>query len=313
MTPRVASRRNRGAERLTGIAGTSVLQRYWHRDIFAMADEHNQPVSDAECPVLTALRSGVQSVRRFTIWGRNGRSTPVDTHTMPVIGDDGSTQGAILLLHDASPEISLEQRCQSLQEKSTRDPLTQVANRAEFDRVQELFIEAHQQQHVACSLIMCDLDLFKRVNDTFGHQVGDDAIKSLAALLKGPPGPATWWRATGAKSLSCSAPIVPTPRRRGGGKDPPGAEPDAATENARRTITASFGVTEVQPGDTAETMLRRADRALLMAKAKGRNMVVQQGTGSSGSPSERRGPRGGLSAAPIPPCSSSSTLLRRCP
>jgi hypothetical protein len=44
-------------------------------------------------------------------------------------------------------------------------------------------------------------------------------------------------------------------------------------------ITASFGVPEVQPGDTPETMLRRADRALLQAKQRGRNMVVQLGTG----------------------------------
>ena len=53
-----------------------------------------------------------------------------------------------------------------------------------------------------------------------------------------------------------------------------------------RTVTVSFGVTEIQPGDTPETMLRRADRALLMAKAKGRNSVVQLGSGS-----ERRGRR----------------------
>ena len=70
---------------------------------------------------------------------------------MPVIGNDGSTQGAILLLHDASSEISLEQRCQSLADKATRDPLTQVANRAEFDRVLAMFITAHQQQQAPCA------------------------------------------------------------------------------------------------------------------------------------------------------------------
>ncbi len=47
-----------------------------------------------------------------------------------------------------------------------------------------------------------------------------------------------------------------------------------------RAVTVSFGVTEIQPGDTPETMLRRADRALLMAKANGRNTVVQLGSGS---------------------------------
>ena len=93
--------------------------------------------------------------------------------------------GAILLLHDASSEISLERRCQSLHEKATRDPLTQVANRAEFDRVHDLFVEAHQQQQVPCSLLMCDLDHFKSVNDNYGHQAGDEGINSLATLLKG--------------------------------------------------------------------------------------------------------------------------------
>ena len=46
-----------------------------------------------------------------------------------------------------------------------------------------------------------------------------------------------------------------------------------------QTITVSFGVTEIQPGDSAETMLRRADRALLTAKENGRNQVVQLGSG----------------------------------
>ena len=48
-----------------------------------------------------------------------------------------------------------------------------------------------------------------------------------------------------------------------------------------RSVTVSFGVTEAQPGDTPETMLRRADRALLMAKANGRNTVVQLGVGNN--------------------------------
>ena len=65
-----------------------------------------------------------------------------------------------------------------------------------------------------------------------------------------------------------------------------------------RSITASFGVTEVQPGDTAETMLRRSDRALLMAKAKGRNMVVQLGSGTDGEP---RSETAGEGAAPDGP------------
>jgi hypothetical protein len=63
-----------------------------------------------------------------------------------------------------------------------------------------------------------------------------------------------------------------------------------------RTVTASFGVTEIQPGDTPETMLRRADRGLLAAKERGRNCVVQLGAGSG--EDERDGWRGFWSRKP---------------
>ena len=133
---------NHGAERLTGIAGTSVCQQQWQPALLNMADEKGQPVADGRLPVLGALQSGVQSLRRLTICGRTrparlrryARHSRLRPPTAPCAG-------AILLLHDASSETSLEQRCQSLHEKATRDPLTQVANRAEFDRVHELFVE----------------------------------------------------------------------------------------------------------------------------------------------------------------------------
>ncbi|MCX7426903.1 MAG: diguanylate cyclase [Planctomycetia bacterium] len=273
---------NHGAERMTGIPSTSVRGRQWLPQLLNLRDEKGDPVSDTDCPVAATIQSGVQSLRRLSIWGRNGRPISVDSHVIPVLTDDGSVLGAVLLLHDASSEISLEERCQSLHEKAIRDPLTRVANRAEFERVHEMFTAAHVQRRLPCSLIMCDLDHFKQVNDTYGHQAGDDVIKSLAGVLK----------------KSCrSGDLV---ARYGGEEfvilcaDCDNAAATARAEEARerlaeisqprmggRTITASFGVTEIQPGDNPETMLRRADRALLMAKGRGRNRVVQLGTGVS--------------------------------
>jgi len=272
---------NRGAERLTGITGSSVARRQWHPDLLKMADEKGNPVDEADCPVLCVIRTGVQSLRRLTICGPSGRAVSVDTHIIPVIAEDGTMLGAILLFHDASSETSLEQRCQNLYEKSTKDPLTQVANRAEFDRVHEMFVIAHQRQQVPCSLIIGDLDRFKLVNDTWGHQAGDAVIKSVATLLKGSCRPGDLVARYGGEEfvVLCADCDNATATRR--------------AENIRQALSqmpqpqmngrpahVSFGVTEIQPGDTAETMLRRADRALLMAKSNGRNRVVQLGTGS---------------------------------
>lgn len=272
---------NRGAERLTGISGNSVCQRQWEPGLLRMSDEKGDSISQADCPVNCAISSGVQSLRRLTIWGRTGRPIAVDTHAIPVTAEAGTTLGAIMLFHDASSETSLEQRCQSLYEKSTKDPLTQVANRAEFDRVHELFVATHQQQQVPCSLIICDLDRFKDVNDTYGHQAGDEVIKCLAMLLKSSCRPGDLVARYGGEEfvvLCADCDNAASTRR---------AEQIrvklsriAQPKLGGRPVTVSFGVTEIQPGDTPETMLRRADRALLMAKAKGRNNVVQLGTGS---------------------------------
>ena len=183
--------------------------------------------------------------------------------------------------------MSLEQQCQRLHEKATKDPLTQVANRAEFDRVHEMFVAAHQQQQVPCSLLMCDLDRFKQVNDRYGHQAGDDAIKSLAGLLRSSCRPGDLVARYGGEEfvVLCADCDNASAARRAEQIRKTLAQLAQPKMNGR-SVTVSFGVTEIQPGDTPETMLRRADRALLMAKANGRNTVVQLGGGIGGESGE---------------------------
>jgi diguanylate cyclase (GGDEF)-like protein len=290
---------NHGAERLTGIAASTMWQRPWSPELLNLHNEKGEPIGEEDCPVQGAIRSGVQSLRRLSICGRNGRSISVDTHTLAVVGDDGTTFGAVLLLHDASSEISLEERCQSLHEKATKDPMTQVANRAELDCVHEAFIRHHRQHRLPCSLIICDLDKFKLVNDTYGHQAGDEAIKSLATLLKNSCRPGDLVARYGGEEfvmLCADCDNAAVARRAEQIRKALSQICQPRLEG--RSITASFGATEIQPGDTAETMLRRADRALLMAKAKGRNTVVQLGSGTDDLP-ERNSPPSGLPEGPL--------------
>ncbi|MHB1036452.1 MAG: diguanylate cyclase [Pirellulales bacterium] len=276
---------NRGAERLTGIASASVRDRVWMPSLLEMRDERGALVRDEDCPVKCVIRTGVQALRRLTICSRNGGPVAVDAHAVPVVSSDGTMHGATLLLHDASSETSLEARCHSLNEKATKDPLTQVGNRAEFDNVHRTFITAHLQRRLPCSLVICDIDHFKQVNDQFGHQAGDEVIKCLATVLKNSCRPGDLVARYGGEEfvLLCA--------------DCTNAVAVERAEQVRKTfgeirqpmlqgrcVTASFGVTEIQPGDTPATMLRRADRALFSAKANGRNAVVQLGTGLDDAP-----------------------------
>ena len=273
---------NTGVERLTGVSSNAARGRTFLPSLLDMHNSHQGTIPDEDCPVARGIVSGVQSIGRVQIMGRQGRHVAVDLHTIPVRRSDGVMQGATVLLHDASSESSLEEKCQALHAQVAKDPLTQVANRAEFDRMLINFIAAHQESNLPCSLIMSDIDHFKLINDTFGHQAGDAAIITFASLLK---------------AMCRSGDLV---ARYGGEEfailcaDCTNASAARKAEHIRKSlselehsylgkksITASFGVTELQPGDTPETMLRRSDRALLQAKDQGRNQVVQLGGGMS--------------------------------
>ncbi len=271
---------NRGVERLTGIEAQAVLHRHFIPTMLSMRDQNGARFRDCECPVAHALQTGVQSRLRLTMRGRNHDDVAIDAHIIPVASADGTLHGVTLLLHDASPETSLEERCQALHEKAIRDPLTQLANRAEFDRVQGLFIEAHSQRGLPCSLIICDIDHFKNVNDNWGHPAGDDVIRSFAQLLKSSCRSGDLVARYGGEEfvMLCADCNVATAFDRAESiRRAFAALPQQALGG--RNVTASFGVTQTQPGDTSATLLNRADRALLTAKDSGRNLVVQLGAG----------------------------------
>ncbi len=273
---------NHGTERLTGVTRESIYGRVWTPQLLQIRDEKGVLIDLDECPVACTIRSGVQALRRLSLTGRSGRTVPVDVHIIPVSSKQ-ATEGAILVLHDASSEISLEQRCQNLHQQATLDPLTQVGNRAEFERVYETFIHTHLERQLPCSLIICDLDRFKNINDTYGHQAGDEVIKALAGVLKNASRPGDLVARYGGEEfvLLCAHCDNAAAARRA-------EEVRQAFGQLRllalggNAVSASFGVTEVQPGDTPETMLRRADRALLLAKSRGRNRVIQLGAGTEG-------------------------------
>lgn len=274
---------NRGAERLTGIAGPSMHQRLFTPSVLKLRDEHGELIPDHDCPIRLAIQNGVQWLRRLKIAGRGGRDLAVDAHAIPVATSDGVTQGLTLLLHDVSPEISLEARCQNLHELATRDPLTQVANRAEFDRVHESFLAAHMESQRPCAILMADIDRFKRINDTFGHPAGDEVIQAFARLLKTSCRPGDLVARYGGEEfvMLCADCDLPSAARRAEELRKAFAQVKHRGMNDD-TATASFGVTEVQPGDTPDIFLRRADRALLQAKETGRDRVVQIGSGDEG-------------------------------
>lgn len=122
-------------------------------------------------------------------------------------------------------------------------------------------------------MLILDLDHFKEVNDTFGHQAGDGVLRKTAAILSGTVGQRGSVGRWGGEEF-----LVVLPGR--------GAEEALAvaeeirsnvengTFDITRYVTVSIGVAEALPGDTPGTLVRRADMGLYRAKAEGRNRTA---------------------------------------
>ncbi|MDP6443002.1 MAG: diguanylate cyclase [Pirellulaceae bacterium] len=270
---------NRAAERLTGIKADALLDRQFDPRVLRMRDEQGEFYELEDCPVSQAITDQTQTLHRISI-SADGEKRQLNLQVMPVFANAGALIGASVLMHDTSSQVTLEERVQVLHAQATQDPLTSVANRAEFDRSHDQFVEQHLAEGQPCSLIICDIDHFKRINDTFGHQAGDDVLISFAKLLQAHCRSGDLVARYGGEEfvILCAECDNTTATRKA-------EDFRAALANApqpalkSQCITASFGVTEMQGGDTPETMLRRADRALYSAKDGGRNRVVQLGSG----------------------------------
>ncbi|WP_094551495.1 GGDEF domain-containing response regulator [Petroclostridium xylanilyticum] len=152
------------------------------------------------------------------------------------------------------------------------DPLTKIYNRRYFTQKLEEEIERAKRAGNKFSLIMLDIDRFKRINDSFGHNAGDEVLKSMAELVKNRN-----------RKIDIFA--------RWGGEEFVILLPDTTVKNAARLaeelreslsqmdmpgagrVTASFGVAGYCPGDNVDSLVNKADNMMYEAKAAGRNCV----------------------------------------
>ena len=155
---------------------------------------------------------------------------------------------------------------------ATTDLLTGLSNRMEFQRRLKQEIYGFSRYGNVFSVIMYDLDFFKRINDTFGHLEGDNVLRVTSGLVKDnirATDVATRW---GGEEFMILMPQTNISAARSvAEKIRCSIESHQFHESYR--VTASFGVVEYQPGDDVNSLLKRVDDALYVAKSKGRNCI----------------------------------------
>jgi diguanylate cyclase (GGDEF)-like protein len=170
----------------------------------------------------------------------------------------------------------LNQNIDALRQLADTDPLSGLPNRRGIAQIGEDVMRDFSSARTPFSVLVVDIDHFKRINDTYGHAAGDEVIRHIAELVKSAIRPSDRAARFGGEEFVALL------------KDCPLANAREAAERARRAIesgtviyggsaircTASIGVAVVDPSDRdAQDVIARADAALYVAKASGRNRV----------------------------------------
>ena len=207
---------------------------------------------------------------------KQGHRLPVNARVTALKDDEGNTiGGAEFFTEHINQEMMLE-KLHELEQMALLDNLTQLPNRHHLES--ELSSRFHEKSRMKINfgLIFIDLDHFKNINDTYGHDIGDAVLRTMANTLKNAIRPfdlvGRWGgeefigiiRNTDRHVLEIVAQRLLHMIRAS----------TVQTESSKLSMTASLGVTMAESDDTTESLIKRADGLMYKSKQNGRDQIT---------------------------------------
>lgn len=172
--------------------------------------------------------------------------------------------------------ITIRKYHKKLEYLASNDTLTDLPNRRSFDKKFAQFFLLQKRNSHPISLLFFDLDDFKQINDTLGHQSGDKVLKRIAGILKENIRQTDLVARWGGEEFIVAFIDSDVEKTKAiAEKLRKHIEEDALLHQiTKQSVTASFGLTGVKEGDTTDTLLKRVDEALYEAKESGKNRII---------------------------------------
>lgn len=268
---------NHGAENITGYKASEVIGRLCRDNLLNHCTENGHELCLNACPLTRCMETGHQQQAEVYLHHADGHRVPVLVRTSPIYDESGAIIGAVEIFSDNSKLFKARNRIRKLQETNLTDALTGIGNRRLAENKLSSALLDYQQncQHFGVALL--DIDHFKAVNDHFGHEVGDRVLRMVSNTIKAnirQNDTATRWGGEefvlifddmDAESLSAATEKLRMLIERSRLDLPDGQ---------RINVTVSIGASLIQPDDTAESIVKRADTLMYASKENGRNRVT---------------------------------------
>ena len=268
---------NHGAERISGYTATDVLGRHCYDNILVHVDSEGRAMcGDASCPAAWSMRQDAPCDMEVYLLHREGYRVPVLSSTKPLKEANGVTTGAVEIFNENARELAALERVKELEGLSLLDELTGLGNRRHAEMHLQSRLDQLARYDWPFGLLYFDIDLFKQVNDAYGHDAGDRVLKTVAQTAQ-----------AGVRSFDVVS--------RWGGEEftaivenTNGPVLLAVAEKLRRLVenspvalggdaivtTVSVGATLGLPHDSIESLVKRADELMYKCKERGRNRVT---------------------------------------
>jgi diguanylate cyclase (GGDEF)-like protein/PAS domain S-box-containing protein len=270
---------NKGAERISGFPGDEVVGQRCMDKVLMHVDEEGNVLCNTACPLAKTLADGCLRECQVYLHHKDGHRVPVLTRVAPIRDPEGTIVGAVEIFSDNTEMLVARQKADHLRKLALSDDLTGVGNRRYLEMALESRLDELRRYGWDFGILFVDVDHFKRVNDTYGHEAGDAVLRMVARTL--------------AHNLRASDTVA-----RWGGEefvvlvlhaDLDGLEQTASRlralversslgrGNASIHVTVSIGGTLARDGDSLASLVARADRLMYRSKSVGRNCITLDG------------------------------------
>jgi diguanylate cyclase (GGDEF)-like protein/PAS domain S-box-containing protein len=267
---------NKGAERITGYSRDEVEGSNCWDNILMHVDSEGKSLCQDRCPARKTMEGGIPAEAEVFLHHKNGHRIPVSIKVTPIHDETGVIVGAVEIFRDNSEKLASLSLIEDLQEKAFQDTLTSLPNRRYMDRYLMAKLDESSRYDWTFGLIFLDIDHFKLINDTYGHDVGDEALKMLAqTLVHSTRSFDTVGRWGGEEFVVAVVNVDRDKLLHIAERYRRMIESSTVTTGGSGLkMTVSLGVTLACEGDTLDSLVKRADGLMYQSKLAGRNCVT---------------------------------------
>jgi diguanylate cyclase (GGDEF)-like protein/PAS domain S-box-containing protein len=267
---------NRAAENISGFSAQEVIGSSCADNILTHIDSEGKLLCLDGCPFEITFQDGKPRDAEVYMHHKDGHRVPVSIRVTALTDREGNIIGGIELFTDISNQNANLLRVRELEKLALLDPLTQLANRSYMEKIIQVRLEEKKRLKVPFGLFFIDIDFFKNINDSYGHDVGDKVLKYVARTFAVHSRPFDiYGRWGGEEFVGIIRNITLSDLIRFGNRLRMLIERSyISNESDKLHVTVSIGATLVKDEDTVETVIKRADTLMYESKKAGRNRLT---------------------------------------